>query len=567
MLALDTETSGLDWAHSDRVHVIGALSSTGEEWWLFREDFPKILPVLDAHDIIVGHNIKFDAHMLKREGIELPWNKTHDTLIMAALLCGDRKSKSLLSLSMDYLEYDGFEDLAVADWLHSHRKKKGDIISVPPEVLHSYTMKQLANTLCLYVKFEEAALAQRTYENERQLSRVLFEMEERGALIDRRKLKVADVAMLKKAHRLRKQMDTAGIPEFANLNSAMQMDYILKEMFGIRLPRTAKGKPSMRGEVLDTLPANAAVSLWREHRKLEKLHSTFVVNLEEMATAQNLVHTDYSNTTAWTGRLASSKPNLQNLPRDVEDKNDMANYIRGVFVSRPGFRTFSFDYKQLELTVAVGTARDKSGIKILDGGADVHDETARALFTLGPKDKVTKEQRILAKNVNFGILYGAGIDRISAIFQCTPDQAREFMSRYWRKFPGVRSYRGKLFQQIAEGSPIENAWGRQYQLDKKHSYKAINAISQGGAAEIVKHAMVTIEARLRGTGAAMLLQIHDELVVEFPSDRIDLIPVVQEILEHAADNVLPIRLRVTVAEWSPSWANEVKLDSLSPQTR
>lgn len=534
--ALDTETDGLNGP----LHRLAWLTEEGEEGWLKPSDLPsaEFLTLMEEADKLILFNIKYDAHILRKVGIELPWDKCEDALIMASLLQHGREEKSLLALSLEYLDYDGGKDLDLHDWLKSHGLGMGSMISAPDPMLRSYTMQQLLNTLCLYVYWEDA-VPKESYESEKKLCRVLFEMEDRGVLVDGSVLEEARGKLEEASKDCRAQItEIVGQPSFNPASNKQVGEYLKSKEFS--LPETPTGQAKVDAETLAPFVDDPFVGRILSLRGIEKLRSTYIDGLLQAIEADGCIRTSFAQTITRTGRLSSSQPNLQNIiGKEVVQE---ARYVREAFRIRPHYSTYGADWSQIEWRAAIHLSQDPVGIAVLLRGGDIHSATAKMLGI----------SRDLAKRLVFAILYGMGIPALAQILGMSREEAGALHGRFFAAYQQLCRFRkGILWKAKQEGSLMLPS-GRALYLEPREYYKAFNYLVSGTAAEIVKKAMVDVAEILRGTRSHLLLQIHDELIIEIHEDEQELFPLCLDAMRNASDFPAPLDVSI----WEGSWAEK-----------
>jgi DNA polymerase-1 len=562
--AFDTETAGL----GGTVHRLGVLTSDGLWYWYSLEDARRNSDwreELYTSDAIVAHNIKYDAKVMGRDlNFSLPWGHAHDTMVMAALRRPAHTPKDLLSLSMEEFDYDGAEDLVVDEYNDSH-DLEGDYSKIPDSVLEPYTRRQLLNTLLLFKKFR-SSMPEGCYDIERLVIKYLTKMEERGVLIERSILESAheklDMEIAKIKNDIFTNADTwdVSLPielsglfgvDF-NLNSTDQLSKVLIAR-GFDLPETASSSPAKRrySTAEKTLKKIAGddpfVGRLLDLRESEKLQGTYVEGLLTAADANGIISPNFSTTVTSTGRLSCSSPNLQN----VAGRSESAKIVREAFVARKGFTNVSFDYSQIEFRLAIFLSQDTNGIHEFENNIDFHTAAAAAIFGKHPEE-VTKKERSTGKTINFAIIYGAGPAKIASNLGVTERRAWDILESYSSHYGTLWRFKDKLEKFARRNGYIELPFGRHLYIDDNHSYKAFNYLIQGGAADVIKKAMVDVGEALEHHYSNMLLQIHDELVVEIHKTERDMIPEVARLMTETT-GLCP--LDVDVEEWDGNWAN------------
>ncbi len=346
------------------------------------------------------------------------------------------------------------------------------------------------------------------------------------------------------------------IGEPINLNSTQQLSQALFETLKLTPPdrtrKTASGYYSTAAGVLESMQkSHPVVDLVLEHRELSKLRSTYVDALPHQLNPQTgRVHTSYNQAGSRTGRLASSDPNLQNIPIRTE----LGRRVRRAFVAAPGSQLLAIDYSQVELRIAAHMAQDEGMLAAFRAGQDIHATTAAAIYNV-PLEAVTQEQRRHAKAINFGLIYGMSSFGLTRTTDLTLAEAEDFVEAYFAKFPGIKRYLDGIREQAAKQGYVETLLGRRryfpglqnpsnQQVRAREEREAINAPIQGTAADIMKIAMLRVhlalaEANLR---AKALLQVHDEIVLECPVEELaETTRLVQNIMEKAYPLDVPLR--------------------------
>ncbi|MBI1855665.1 MAG: hypothetical protein HYR93_07355 [Chloroflexi bacterium] len=325
--------------------------------------------------------------------------------------------------------------------------------------------------------------------------------------------------------------------------------------------KTASGHYSTSADVLDALSGkHPVVDMVLEHRELSKIKSTYVDALPEAVDSKTgRVHTSYSQTGAVTGRLSSSNPNLQNIPIRTEE----GRRVRNGFIAAKGNVLLSVDYSQIELRIVAHMAKDEGMLSAFRAGQDIHATTAAAIYNI-PLEQVTKEMRRHAKAINFGLIYGMSSFGLMRSTELTLAEAEDFVKAYFRQFPGVKKYLDGIRELAAKQGYVETLLGRRryfpalqsrqnVQMKNREEREAINAPIQGTAADIMKIAMLRIPPALKKAklSAQMLLQVHDELVLEVPKAELEnTVEVVKEVMESAYRLDIPLE---TEARSGPSW--------------
>jgi DNA polymerase-1 len=393
---------------------------------------------------------------------------------------------------------------------------------------------------------------------------VLADMEMAGVALDKGFFAAFSVQLSGLLASLEKQIYEAVGQPF-NINSTQQLSKVLFETLRLEPPergkKTASGHYSTAAGVLDEMSgSHPVVDMILEYREYAKLKSTYVDALPaEIHPETGRVHTSYSQTGAVTGRLASSNPNLQNIPIRTE----LGRQVRRGFIAGPGNVFVSLDYSQIELRIVAHMAKDDAMLNAFRRGQDIHATTAAAIYDV-PLEAVTKEQRRHAKAINFGLIYGMSAFGLTRSTGLTLSESQDFVAEYFKEFPGVKKYLDGIRQSARTTGYVETLLGRRryfpvlkstlnQQLRNREEREAINAPIQGTAADILKIAMIQIPSAMARAGlhGRMLLQVHDELVMECPRLEInETIRVARQVMENAYPLSIPL---TTEARWGMNW--------------
>jgi DNA polymerase-1 len=542
LAAIDTETDSLD---PMRARIVGISFATepGRAAYVplahSYGDAPEQLPLdavlarlrpwlEDASQPKLGQNIKYDLHVFANHGITVQGYR-HDTMLQSYVIEA-HKSHSLESLAERHLGRKGlsYEDVC--------GKGVNQIPFAQVDVARAteYSGEDSEMTLhvhqVLWPQIEADAKLRRVYETiEMPVSTVLERIENNGVLIDaavlaRQSHELAErmVALEQQAHAL------AGQP--FNMGSPKQIGEILFSKLGLPVKKkTASGAPSTDEEVLQELAADYPLpARILEHRSLAKLKGTYTDKLPLMVNpATGRVHTNYAQAVAVTGRLASNDPNLQNIPiRTPEGRR-----VREAFIAPPGHVIMSADYSQIELRIMAHISEDPALLRAFADGIDVHRATASEVFGV-PVAEVSSEQRRYAKVINFGLIYGMGAFGLASNLGIEQKAAKDYIDRYFARFAGVRRYMDETRQQARAQGYVETVFGRRLWLPEINSgngprkagaeRQAINAPMQGTAADLIKLAMIAVQQALDDEQRAtrMVMQVHDELVLEVPEAEV-----------------------------------------------
>ena len=487
-------------------------------------------PILeDAKIGKIGHHGKYDIHILARYGIALA-GYTHDSMLASYVLNSNATQHNMDAVAKKYLDYTTikYEDVA------GKGVKQIPFAQVPLEQALAYAAEDADITLRLKLAIEpalaqHAPLAEIYAQMEIPLVPVLAAMESAGILLDADELKrqSADLGAAMAAIET-SAFESAG--RSFSMESPKQLGVLLFEE--LKLPakqKTPSGQPSTSEDALEELlDLHPLPGMILAYRSLAKLKGTYTDTLPELADEQGRVHTSFHQAVAATGRLSSSNPNLQNIPiRTPEGRK-----IRRAFIAPPGFVLMAADYSQIELRIMAHLSDDPGLLSAFASGADVHRATAAEIFNV-PLETVDNDQRRAAKAINFGLIYGMSAFGLARNLGIARDIARDYVERYFIRYPGVKRYMEATRKLAHEQGFVETTFGRRlylpelasrnYQLRMGAERQAINAPMQGTAADIIKRAMLAVHPYLAGCEdeIRMLLQVHDELVFEVRSDCVD----------------------------------------------
>jgi len=539
LFAFDTETTSLDYMRTEIVGVSFCIEPGHAAYVPLAHDYagaPAQLeraPVLDALRPLLedpshaklGQHLKFDIHVLANHGVQLQGQR-YDTMLESYVLNSTATRHDMDSMAERFLGLRTihFEDVA------GKGAKQISFNQVSVERAAEYSAEDADVTLrlhrVLWPRLEQVPALVRVYQDiEQPLVPVLQRMERHGVLIDRAMLHVQSDEL---ALRMREIEALAHIEAGApfNLESPKQLQQILFERLGLPvLRKTPSGTPSTGEDVLEELAANYVLpKLILEYRGLAKLRSTYTLRLPEQINPDTgRVHTSYHQAVAATGRLSSTDPNLQNIPiRSAEGRR-----IRQAFVAAPGYRLLAADYSQIELRIMAHLSGDEGLLRAFAEDRDIHLATAAEVFEV-PLEQVSGEQRRSAKAINFGLIYGMSAFGLGRQLGVGRGAAQSYVDLYFARYPGVRRYMDATREQARRDGYVETVFGRRLylpeirsrnrQLQQYAERSAINAPMQGTAADIIKRAMITIDAWCQrpDVPARLLMQVHDELVLEVP---------------------------------------------------
>jgi DNA polymerase I len=543
LVAFDTETDSLEPMHA---RVVGLSFSTrvGQADYIplthAGPDAPEQLPLDEVLDRLrpwledplrpkVGQNIKYDLHVMANMGVQVR-GYVHDTLLQSYVLEA-HKPHSLESLALRHLSRKGLSYEEVA----GKGAQQIPFAQVPVDTASRYSCEDSDMTLhvhqILWPQVQAHAQLLDVYQRmEMPVAHVLQRIERHGVLIDK-------ALLVQQSHELGERMlaleqaahASAGQP--FNLGSPKQIGDILFGQQGLPVvKKTATGAPSTDEEVLEKLAQDYPLpAMILEHRSLAKLKSTYCDKLPLMIHPQTgRVHTNYAQAVAVTGRLSSNDPNLQNIPvRTAEGRR-----IREAFIAPPGHVLVSADYSQIELRIMAHLSEDEGLLAAFAQGQDVHRATASEVFGVSV-DQVSAEQRRYAKVINFGLIYGMSSFGLASNLGIERSAATSYIERYFQRYPGVKRYMDNTRVQARDQGYVETVFGRRLWLPEINSPNgprragaeraAINAPMQGTAADLIKFAMAAVQEALdqQGKASRMIMQVHDELVLEVPEHELD----------------------------------------------
>jgi DNA polymerase I len=473
-----------------------------------------------------GHDLKGDGIILKQHGMHLN-GFTFDAMVASYLLDPGRQPHDLFRLAAEHLGETVNQEAAV--------ENKEPKASLPPDTMPTAAAAcrkvEMIGRLApiLKSKLREAKQEELFLSLELPLIPVLTGMEYRGILVDAGRLESLALDFEKAMNQRAATIYELAKEEF-NIQSPKQLAYILFEKLGLPVVKRMKSGPSTDSSVLEELViSHPIVEHLLSYRSLAKLKGTYADVLPRLINPETRrIHTSFNQTVTATGRLSSSEPNLQNIPIRSEE----GRKIREAFIPSPGHVLLSADYSQIELRILAHFSRDEHLLEAFHSDGDVHRQTAAEMFNI-PQHEVTSEMRRQAKTINFGIIYGMGAFGLAKRLGISRQMAKGVIDRYFHRYRGVKQYIDTAVQAARETGYTETILGRRRPIpelaSRNHNIRqqgerlAINSPIQGSAADLIKKAMIDIDLALReqGLGAAMLLQVHDELVFEVPEGVLD----------------------------------------------
>ncbi len=567
VVAFDTETDSLDPHHA---HIVGFSISWehAHAWYvpLRAPDTRCITPErafaalsrLLASDklLLVGHNLKFDINVLAASGIETR-TRCFDTMIAAWVLDAEATSFSLSAVAGRYLGLSGLEYEDVVP-------KGGIFADVPLDRATQYAAEDADFSFQLYEllagEIERAGLHAIFYDIEMPVLPILARMERIGIRVDAERLRAYGIELDGELARVQSQVYGLVGHEF-NLASPKQLAEVLFTERKLPVQKRTKTGFSTDTSVLEELaPLDPVPQLILRHRLLAKLKSTYVEPLADLASAHGRVHTTFVQTGAATGRLSSRDPNLQNIPiREEEGRR-----IRAAFVAEEGKALISADYSQIELVVMAHLSKDPNLAKAFKEGVDIHRRTASLIFGV-PEAEIDAEKRRIAKTINFGVIYGMSAFRLARDLGIPNAIAKGFIDTYFSTYAGIAEFIKKTVLSAQETGISSTLFGRRRRIlgiDSRNKTEqqaaqrvAVNTPIQGSAADIVKIAMIRVQRMLEREmpEVTMLLQVHDELIFEAPTEGVErAMARIKEEMERAVRLDVPLRVSV---ETATSWGD------------
>ncbi|GAA3916090.1 DNA polymerase I [Gibbsiella dentisursi] len=573
VFAFDTETDSLDTLSANLIGLSFAIAPGEAAYLPVAHDYLDAPPQLDRAYVLetlkplledkdalkVGQNLKFDKSLLARYDIDLR-GIAYDTMLESYVLDSVSGRHDMDSLANRYLGHKTitFEEIA------GKGKNQLTFNQIALEQAAPYAAEDADVTLQLHLAMwptlkDSPDLLTVFNEIEMPLLPVLSHIERTGVLIDQNILAAHSKELTKRLAELETQAhELAGEP--FNLASTKQLQAILYEKQKLPvLKKTPGGAPSTNEEVLAELALDYPLpKVLLEYRGLAKLKTTYTDKLPLMINpVSGRVHTSYHQAVTATGRLSSSDPNLQNIPV----RNDEGRRIRQAFIAPAGYRIVAADYSQIELRIMAHLSQDEGLLKAFAAGKDIHRATAAEVFGL-PLDKVTNEQRRSAKAINFGLIYGMSAFGLSRQLNIPRGEAQRYMDLYFERYPGVLEYMERTRQQASEQGYVSTLDGRRLYLPdirasnamrrKGAERAAINAPMQGTAADIIKRAMIAVDAWLQGQDkplVRMIMQVHDELVFEVHESAIEAASQqIRTLMEGSMQLAVPLKVDVGVGK-------------------
>jgi DNA polymerase-1 len=564
LIAFDTETTSIDAMRADIVGLSLAVEPGKACYIPLGHDYPGVPKQLDRDAVLaalkpifedpsrpkLGQHAKYDINILSHYGITVQ-GLAHDSMLESYVWNATATRHDMDSLANKYLGYETIKYAEVA----GKGAKQISFSQVDLDTACRYAAEDADITLrlhhALWPKLESVPALRDVYQDiEIPLVPVLAEMERRGVLIDGDELRAQSQQLGKRMLELQQQAHALAGHEF-NLDSPKQLQAVLFDELGLAAKlKTPKGQPSTNEEALEAIAdSHELPRLILDYRGLAKLRSTYTDKLSGIVNPRTgRVHTSYHQGSVATGRISSSDPNLQNIPVRTEE----GRRIRQAFIAPEGWVVMAADYSQIELRIMAHLSGDKGLLEAFRNGADIHRATAAEVWSKS-LDDVTDNERRNAKAINFGLIYGMSAFGLAKQLGVPRGEAQQYIDLYFARYPGVKRYMENTRADAAEKGFVETLFGRRLYLPEITSRNgqrrqaaertAINAPMQGTAADIIKRAMIRVDAWLqsRELDAIMIMQVHDELVFEVAEAQVDdLVREVKTRMEAAAELAVPL---------------------------
>ncbi len=566
LVGFDTETTSLNYMDAEIVGVSFATADGEAAYLPLAHVYPgapeqfdraqtlaRLKPWLEnPNRLKVGHHLKYDAHVLENHGITLA-GLAYDSMLESYVLNSTATRHDMDSVARKYLDRETirYEDVA------GKGAKQLRFDEVPLEQAGPYAAEDADITLqlhnCLWPQIENTGRLASIYTDiERPLITVLKRTEATGVLVDAGLLKELSTEFATKMATVEEAVHAAAGHPF-NLSSPKQLQEVLFNELELPVIRkTPKGQPSTAEDVLAELaPDYELPQLILDYRSLSKLKSTYTDKLpQQISPRTGRIHTSYHQAVTATGRLSSSDPNLQNIPIRTEE----GRRIRQAFIAPENHVLLAADYSQIELRIMAHISGDEGLLAAFAEDRDIHQATAAEVFAI-PLDAVTADQRRSAKAINFGLIYGMSAFGLARQLGIMRHEAQEYVDLYFSRYPGVKNYMDQTREQARKQGYVETVFGRRLYLPEINARQAqrrqyaersaINAPMQGTAADIIKRAMITVDRFLAesGSSARLIMQVHDELVLEVPEQELDAVRLeVISLMNAAADLNVPLKV-------------------------
>lgn len=571
-LAIDTETTGLNYTHDVIAGVCLAPDDENGFYVAFGHvrgekqcSFSAVQYVmenllLNPNLVKVFHHLKYDWHLLLNTFGHGPIPPYHDSMVMGFIV-DNTVSKGLKEWSERLF---GGQLPGLKEDLQETIKSRGlpSYAHLTPEEIGDYGAADAIFTLKLSEFLWPRLVANKQtnlYRTEMRIVEMVLEMERKGVRIDQKFLRKAGRVLAEREPIAQRELNEIAGWEI-NPRSNKDVPKLLYEQMGFPiLMRTDAGNPSTAHDVLINLPNHKVIDLILELRALRKARTTYVEGILEKIDEDGRLHCHFNQLGAGTGRFSSSKPNLQNIPRE----GTFPISVRGAFVPSPGHIMVFIDYRQVEMRVFAHYSDEKTLLQMIEEGVDLHTATAAIIDNTSPEN-VSKERRKFAKKVNFGYVYGIGKRKLARELEISEHQAEEFLRLYDMKFPGVPRFMEETKRRFELRGYVENVFGRRRKIPWNKAYRATNTLIQGTAADIIKKAMENLIPILRTHRTFPWATIHDEIDFEVPIDELEVVEKMVEVMENFHFRV-PIEVDV---EWSDTrWGNKRKWNGIQDTRR
>lgn len=573
LFAFDTETTSIDYMAARLVGFSIALATNEAAYIPFKHDYPdapqqldeaevlaKFKPILENPSILkIGQHLKYDSNVLRHYHIEIA-GIAYDTMLESYIFNSTLGRHDMDSMAARFLSHKtiSFEDIA------GKGAKQLTFNQIDIQQATQYAAEdaditwQLHNFLWPQIQ-QQGQLKQVLQDIEIPLAQILSKMECSGVLIDAAKLREQSAQLANKIVQLEQEVHALAEEPF-NLSSTKQLQHILYQKMALPiLKKTPKGAPSTSEEVLQELALDYKLpQLLIEYRGLTKLKNTYTDKLPTMVDANtNRLHTSYHQAVAATGRLSSTDPNLQNIPI----RTAAGRRVRQAFVAPAGNKIVAADYSQIELRIMAHLSGDQGLLQAFAQGKDIHKATAAEVFGVN-LDAVTSDQRRSAKAINFGLIYGMSAFGLAKQLNIGRNQAQQYIDSYFDRYPGVQTYMHSTRENAKENGFVETVFGRRLHLPDIRSQNAarrkaaeraaINGPMQGTAADIIKKAMLQVDAWITAQAeldVKMIMQVHDELVFEITTAKVDEFSAhIAQLMQNAADLQVPLLVETGIGD-------------------
>ena len=616
---VDVETNGLDSYGCNQICGIGVgtLGSKESYYFPFRhqqgqnltnEIWTDLITLMSLRETLIGYNIKFDIAFLRKEGLNVEKIKLIDTMLLVRLTADSTIKELSLTKTIKrlYGEKAAQYDIETKKYLKSNKWFK-DFSEAPPDILGEYCEQDVLWTARLYMDCLDEIRRSGQVDIltlEYELTKVLYEMEHRGVLIDTEYASQAIEKITTRRSEVEQRIFSLAGEEF-NVQSTQETGEVFHKLGLHSEVLTPKGKESWSEGALVKLNHPIA-GLVRQHRALGKLASTYLEPYIKMP----ILHTSFCNWGTLTGRLSSRSPNLQNIPRthfklrdteltdeervivrgriealvatkggsisdlgddvldtwgfigdesyDEEDSSQIA--IRRLLIPRKEYNLVSFDYSQMEVRVFLSYIQNDTIKKLLyRNDVDFHGETAKLAFDIKEDHPEFKFYRQMAKSITFGIIYGIGSNKLSQQLRTTQKEAAQYKKKYLDSIEGSRKFIKGVMDAVANRGWIKNRYGRVYKIPIDKAYKGVNYLVQGTSADILNERLIEVNRLLENKKSSVLLQVHDEIICEIHNSEMVELP--SQIAEALEQNSLEIPLFIDTEVCYPSWATKTDLGS------